>query len=301
LTGRIDLSETKYLLARMKENPVLIAGTVIGGGIIVLASISNFVVNPELANTISLSSQLCWGNHYIDWGSASSYCPGNAFHWLGTDYFGRDVLSIIVLALPLDLEIAFFVVICSALIGLVLGGLSAFIGGSLDLALLRVTDIFLAFPTILFVLVVAAIVGPSILLLTLAILVVWWPKYLRLARAQILSEKEKNYVEALRCLGLSNSRILFFHLIPNTISPIIVQSTLDIGGVILTFSSLMFLGFSPKPNLPELGTLVSQGIENVFAAPWLVIFPGLSIFFFAFSFNMIGDTLRDLTDPRQRR
>ncbi|MFI5419525.1 MAG: ABC transporter permease, partial [Nitrososphaerales archaeon] len=297
MTGRIDLSETKFFLSRMKKNPVLMAGAVIGGGVIIIALISNFIVNPELANTVSLSSQLCWGNHYIYWGSASSYCPGNTFYWLGTDLFGRGVLSMIILALPLDLEIAFSVVICSALIGLVLGGVIAYVGGRLDLVFLRITDIFLAFPTILFVLVVAAIVGPSILLLTLAILVVWWPKYLRLGRAQILSEKDKNYVEALKCMGSADSRILFLHLIPNTISPILVQATLDIGGVILTFSSLMFLGFSPKPNLPELGTLVSQGIENVFAAPWLVIFPGLAIFLIAFSFNMMGDTLRDLTDP----
>ncbi|MFI5420237.1 MAG: ABC transporter permease, partial [Nitrososphaerales archaeon] len=202
---------------------------------------------------------------------------------------------------PLDLEIAFSIVISATAIGMILGSLSAYVGGSFETILLRITDVFLAFPTILFVLVVAAIVGPSVNILAFAILVVWWPKYLRLARAQVLSEKSKSYVEAEISIGTGNLRILFNHIIPNIIFPIIVQSTLDIGGVILTFSSLMFLGFSPKPQLPELGTLVSQGIQNVFNAPWLVIFPGLTIFLVAFSFNMIGDALGDFTDPRQRR
>jgi peptide/nickel transport system permease protein len=166
---------------------------------------------------------------------------------------------------------------------------------------LRVTDIFFAFPTLLFALVIAAVVGPSILTLTFAVLVVWWPVYVRLVRGQILAEKEKSYVEALKSIGASDFRILFGHIMPNAIYPILVQATLDLGGVILIFSSLMFLGFSPKQNLPELGNLVSQGIQNIFTAPWLVIFPGLTILLTTLSFNLVGDGLRDIFDPRLRR
>ena len=116
----------------------------------------------------------------------------------------------------------------------------------------------------------------------------------------ILAEKEKNYVECLKSVGASDSRILFRHIIPNSIYPILVQATLDIGGVILIFSSLMFLGFSPKQNLPELGNLVAEGIQNVFTAPWLIIFPGLARVITTLAFNLVGDGLRDILDPRLR-
>jgi peptide/nickel transport system permease protein len=206
----------------------------------------------------------------------------------------------IILALPLDLEIAFAVVLGSVGIGIILGGIAAFGGVVVDEIILRITDIFFAFPTLLLALVVAAVIGPSIPTLTFAVLLVWWPLYVRLVRGQILAEKEKNYVESLKSVGASSSRILFRHIIPNSIYPILVQATLDLGGVILIFSSLMFLGFSPKQNLPELGNLVAEGIQNVFTAPWLIIFPGLAIVITTLAFNLVGDGLRDVLDPRLR-
>lgn len=206
----------------------------------------------------------------------------------------------IVLALPLDLQIAFSVVLGSVAIGIILGALSAYGGAVVDEVILRVTDIFFGFPTLLLALVIAAVVGPSIPTLAFAVLIVWWPLYVRLVRGQILSEKEKNYVEALKAMGASTPRILLRHIIPNSMYPILVQATLDLGGVILIFSSLMFLGFSPKQNLPELGNLVAEGIQNVFTAPWLIIFPGLAIIITALAFNLVGDGLRDILDPRLR-
>jgi len=125
--------------------------------------------------------------------------------------------------------------------------------------------------------------------------------YVRLTRSQILAEKEKSYVEALRSVGAGRLRILFLHIIPNSIYPVLVQATLDIGGVILTFSALMFLGFTPNPYLPELGQLTSDGINNVVSAPWLVIFPGLLIVIVALGWNLLGDGVRDVLDPRLRR
>ena len=293
--------ELKFAARLLVKNPLVLVGSVLSVAILVTAALSTHIVDPRLANTVSYSTQLCWGNSFVNWGPGSSNCAAGQFYWLGTDFFGRGVLSMIILALPLDLEIAFAVVAGSMTVGIVFGGLAAYGGRFADEAILRITDIFLGFPSLLLALVVAAVVGPSLTNLTIAVLVVWWPLYVRLMRGQILSEKEKNYVEALKSIGAGNSRILFRHIIPNSIYPLLVQATLDIGGVILVFSSLMFLGFSPKQNIPELGNLVSQGIQNVFTAPWLIIFPGLAIVIVTLAFNLVGDGLRDVLDPRLRR
>ncbi len=295
------VGDLKFALRILARNPLVLLGSIMSFGIIIIALLSRFIVNPALANEVSYATQLCWGNHWINWGPSSSLCSSNRFYWLGTDYFGRGVLSMILLALPLDLQIAFTVVLGSVAIGISLGALSAYGGSVIDEIILRVTDIFFGFPTLLLALVIAAVVGPSIPTLTLAVLIVWWPLYVRLVRGQILSEKEKNYIESLRAMGASTPRILFRHIIPNSMYPILVQATLDLGGVILIFSSLMFLGFSPRQNLPELGNLVAEGIQNVFTAPWLIIFPGLAIIIATLSFNLVGDGLRDILDPRLRR
>ena len=145
------------------------------------------------------------------------------------------------------------------------------------------------------------VLGRTITNLTIAVLITWWPFYVRLIRSQVLSEKEKPYVEALRSTGASPLRILFLHILPNSIYVMFVQITLDIGSVILTFSALMFLGFSPNPLLPELGNLVTSGINYVFTAPWLIIFPGLTIVVVVLGFNLLGDGMRDILDPRLSR
>lgn len=295
------IQDFKFAIRLLARNPLVLVGAILSVAILVVAALSTHIVNPALANKVNYATQLCWGNSYINWGPGSSECAAGQFYWLGTDYFGRGVLSMIILAMPLDLEIAFAVVAGSMVTGIVLGGMAAYGGRAVDEAILRITDIFLGFPSLLLALVVAAVVGPSITNLTIAVLVVWWPLYVRLMRGQILSEKEKNYIEALKSIGAGNSRILFRHIIPNSIYPLLVQATLDLGGVILVFSSLMFLGFSPKQNLPELGNLVSQGIQNVFTAPWLIIFPGLAIVIVTLAFNLVGDGLRDVLDPRLRR
>lgn len=296
--GSERVQDLKFALRLLSRNPLVLIGSALSLGIIIIALLSKLIVNPALANQISYASSLCWGNNWINWGPSSSQC--SHFYWLGTDYFGRGVLSMIVLALPLDLQIAFSVVLGSVAIGIILGALSAYGGAVVDEVILRVTDIFFGFPTLLLALVIAAVVGPSIPTLAFAVLIVWWPLYVRLVRGQILSEKEKNYVEALKAMGASTPRILLRHIIPNSMYPILVQATLDLGGVILIFSSLMFLGFSPKQNLPELGNLVAEGIQNVFTAPWLIIFPGLAIIITALAFNLVGDGLRDILDPRLR-
>lgn len=260
-----------------------------------------WIVSPTSPNAIDYSQKLCWSNPLINWGGQPSPCPTGTNYILGSDDFGRDLFQMIILAIPLDLSIALEIVIAATAFGVFLGSVAAYSGGKIDELLLRITDIFFAVPALILALVLAAVLGRTIATLTVAVLIVWWPTYVRLIRGQILSEKSKNYVEALRSLGLSGKRILFLHVIPNSIYPVLVQSTLDIGGVILTFSALMFLGFSPSPVLPELGNLAAAGSIYVFQAPWLITFPGITIVIISLAFNLIGDGIRDVLDPRLRR
>jgi peptide/nickel transport system permease protein len=299
LTGR--RAELKHAYTLYKQNPVVVAGSIIAVGSIVLALLSNVIVNPNIWQVEQLGQRLCWNNPAFSWPVTNVFdCPG-ATYPLGTDSWGRNVLQMIILALPLDMEISLTIVVSATLIGVALGSFAAYVGGKVDEAILRVTDIFFALPALVLAIVVMTILGRTIMNLTIAVLIPWWPIYVRLIRSQVLSEKERPYVEALRSTGASPVRILFLHILPNTIYPVIVQMTLDIGNVILTFSALMFLGFSPNPLLPELGNLVTEGISYVFTAPWLIVFPGLTILIVVLGFNLLGDGVRDVLDPRLRR
>ena len=295
-------SEIRYSLALATKNPIVVLGSVMSIGSILLAALSGFIVRPNLWKFANNPIRLCWNNPAIDWHIQSVFtCPGKQVFVLGTDSFGRDLLKMIVLALPTDLEISFAIVATSFVIGIVIGSLAAYAGKLVDEAILRVTDVFFAIPSLILAIVILSVIGRSLFWLTFAVLITWWPLYVRLIRSQILSEKEKPYAEALRAVGAGRVRILFLHILPNSIYPVLVQFTLDIGGVILVFSSLMFLGFSPNPILPELGNLASAGISYVGTAPWLIIFPGLTILIIALGFNLLGDGIRDLLDPRLRR
>jgi peptide/nickel transport system permease protein len=299
LSGR--KAELRHAYILYKQNPVVVAGSIIAVGSIVLALVSGFIVDPNLWQMQRLDLRLCWNNPAFSWPVANIFNCSGATYPLGTDAYGRDLLQMIILALPLDMEISLTIVIMGTVIGVALGSLAAYAGGKIDEAILRVTDVFFAIPGLVLAIVLMTVLGRTIMNLTIAVLVTWWPFYVRLIRSQVLSEKERPYVEALRSTGASPIRILFLHILPNTIYPVIVQMTLDIGNVILTFSALMFLGFSPNPLLPELGNLVTDGINYVFTAPWLIIFPGLTIVIVVLGFNLLGDGIRDVLDPRLRR
>lgn len=260
------------------------------------------IVGSNYWNQVNPAARLCWNNGLINWNiqNAFSSCGPNVYA-LGTDNYGRGLLQMIIVAIPVDLQIAFEVVASAMILGTVLGGSAAYLGGIVDEIILRVTDIFLAVPGILLAIVLLVVLGRTIPVLTFAVLVTWWPFYVRLSRSQVLSEKEKLYVERLRATGASGPRILFRHIIPNTIYPVFVQATLDIGAVILTVSALMFIGLTPDPKYPELGNLAKQGIQYIFTAPWLIIFPGLTLLVISVGFNLLGDGIRDIFDPRLRR
>ncbi len=288
----------------MRKNRLVLVGLGISITSILIGLTANILANPKLAITNNFGLRACWNNPWIDWGLKSvSTCAGTQIFPLGTDAYGRDLLGLIILSIPLDLTIAFEVVISAFIIGLVFGSVAAYAGGLIDEAILRITDIFFALPVIIFALVVVISIpnGRTIPVLTGVVLLTWWPIYVRLIRSQVLAEKEKPYTEALRAVGASRFRILFLHIIPNSIYPVLVQATLDIGGVILAVSTLMFIGLTPSLELPELGNLSNQGLSYVNQAPWLLIFPGLTILIISLGFNLLGDGVRDILDPRLRR
>lgn len=298
---RARIAELKYSLYLARQNPLVLSGLVLVAFFVFIAFTATLLVDPASAGRLDFSQSYCWSSSLFSWTSLEATCAAGSNHLLGTDGFGRDLLAMIVLAIPLDLTIALVIVASAAAFGIMLGSIAGWLGGKFDELILRITDIFFAFPSLVLALVFAALLGRTIQTLTLAVLLVWWPVYVRLSRGQVLAEKEKTYVEALKNLGISPSRIVVFHIIPNTIYPTIIQMSLDVGNVILTFSALMFLGFSPSPALPELGNLASDGIAHVFTAPWLIVMPGLTILLIALAFNFVGDGLRDILDPRLRR
>ena len=304
-------ADLKYTLYLLRKNPLVMTGSIIAIFFIALSLLANFIVDPNLANPTGypefhgqypFERKFVWNkDSIINWGPGIRLYEGPEQFYLGTDNWGRDLLKMIILAIPVDMENAVIITVAAAVFGTLIGALAGYIGGVIDEVVLRITDIFFAFPALVLALVFAAMIGRSIPTLRLALLLVWWPPYVRLMRGQILGEKEKGYVEALRGLGAGHLRILFRHIMPNSIYPILVQATLDFGGVILTFSALMFLGFSPSPSLPELGNLAAAGYEHIFEAPWLIIFPGLTMLIIALAFNLVGDGLRDVLDPKLRR
>jgi len=294
-------SDIRYALHLLRGNPIVLAGTIISIASLIVGLLSGLIVDPNSWKHIDLNLRLCWNNLAIDWHIRNVFvCSGNSYP-LGTDAFGRDLLKMMILAIPLDVQIALEVVASAVVIGIAVGGFAAYAGGKIDEVILRVTDVFLSIPSILLAIVLLVIVGRSLTVLTFAVLVTWWPTYVRLVRSQVLSEKEKPYVETLRVLGAGGSRILFGHVIPNSIYPVLVQATMDIGSVILTIAALTFIGFAPSPLIPELGNLANQGIRYFFTAPWLIVFPGLTIFIISLGFNLLGDGVRDIFDPRLRR
>ncbi len=293
--------ETRRTFRLARQNRLVLAGMIIAIGAIVIGLVSGIIVNPNAWKREDLGQRLCWNNPFLNWNIQNiRTCPGKNVFPLGTDAEGRGVLQMIILAIPLDLQVSFEIVGSAILIGLAVGGLAAFAGGTVDELILRIVDIFFAIPGLLLALMLLTTIGHSLLILTISLIIIWWPFYARLIRSQVLAEKEKLYVQSLHSIGVGDFKILFWHILPNSIYPILVQASLDIGGVILTFSALMFLGFSPSPLIPELGNLVNEGINYALTAPWLVIFPGLTIVLISLGFNLLGDGLRDMLDPRLR-
>jgi len=224
----------------------------------------------------------------------------SAAHWLGTDILGRDVLSRLLHGARISLLAGFSVVLLGAGIGTAIGILAAWLRGWGEEALMRLTDLVLCFPPIILALALAAALGIGTTNTIIAMLVVWWPKYARLARSLALVQRSQEYVEAATVLGLPQKRILFRHVLPNVFGPIAVLCTLDLGIAILTFAGLSFLGLGVVPPAAEWGSMVSEGRELV-EQWWVATFPGLAILTVVIGFNFLGDGLRDWLDPKAQR
>lgn len=225
--------------------------------------------------------------------------PPSAEHIFGTDELGRDMFSRVLYGGQTTIPAGLIVVAVGSLIGTFVGAIAGYIGGIWDEVMMRLTELVMAFPTIILALAITAALGPSIRTAIIALVVVWWPSYARVVRGLVLEAKAQDYVDALRALGATGPYILFRAILPNCISPAIILATLDIGTAILTFAGLSFLGLGPEPSSPEWGRMVSAGV-NLFDQWWTWLFPGLAIALLVLAFNFIGDGLRDLLDPRLR-
>jgi peptide/nickel transport system permease protein len=219
-------------------------------------------------------------------------------HLFGTDDLGRDVLSRMIWGARVSLEVGFVAIGIATLIGILLGAASGFYGGYVDSAIMRAVDIMLSIPTIFLVLAVIAILEPSIIMIVIGL--TSWMEPARLVRAEFISIKEREFVTAARALGASDGRIIFRHILPNGLSPILVSATMGIGGAVLVESALSFLGLGVQPPTPSWGSLLSSGKDNIEIAWWLSAFPGLAILVTVLGYNLLGEGIRDALDPRQR-
>jgi peptide/nickel transport system permease protein len=224
----------------------------------------------------------------------------DAVYAFGTDELGRDVFSRVLNGARTTIFAGVIVIIIGSTAGILLGAVSGYAGGIWDEVIMRVSELFMAFPTIILAMAITAALGPSLWSAIGALVVVWWPTYARLIRGMVLEIKSKEYVEGARSVGAPGIYILFRTVMPNCIAPAIVLATLDIGNAILTFAGLSFLGLGPEPSSPEWGRMVSVGID-FFDQWWMWLYPGLAIAILVLAFNFIGDGLRDLLDPRLRK
>ena len=224
----------------------------------------------------------------------------NPAYPFGSDELGRDMLSRVLYGARITIPAGIAVIVIGSVIGTLVGAVAGYSGGLWDELLMRITELFMAFPTIILALAITAALGPDIRNAIIALVIVWWPSYARLIRGLVLEVKSKEYVEGARSVGATGFYILFRTVLPNCVSPAIVLATLDIGNAILTFAGLSFLGLGPDPSSPEWGRMVSIGID-FFDQWWMWLYPGLAIAILVMAFNFVGDGLRDIFDPRLRK
>jgi peptide/nickel transport system permease protein len=230
----------------------------------------------------------------------TSFLPPSMAHWLGTDRFGRDILSRILYGARISLAIGFIATLISVTLGTVLGAIAGYFGGKIDGLIMRFTDMVLAFPRLVLLIMIVALFSPSIAVIIAVLGLTQWPNTTRIVRGDVLSLREREFVQAAHALGMSRSRIIFRHLIPNVLAPVIVTATLGIGNTIVLEAGLSFLGLGVQPPMPSWGNMVADGRDNLLGAWWVATFPGLVIVLTVLAFNLVGDGLRDALDPRLR-
>jgi len=284
-----DKSEMKLTGAYLLRNKLSLAGGIIAASYLLLAVI-----------VALLGERMLPYNPYSQ-NFGQALLPPSAAHLFGTDDLGRDIFSRVIAGAPIDAQIAFVVVLVSLLLGGTLGAFAGYFGGVVEDVVMRVTDVFLAFPALILAMAVAIAIGPGLINSMMALLVVWWPWYARIARGEALAIKNSQYMEAARAVGLKNIKIVTRHVLPNTLMPLLVYATLDISNVILTGSILSFIGLGAQPPQPEWGRMVFDGQDYLSGAWWMSVLPALAIFIVVLAFSLFGDGLRDAFDPKLRR
>ncbi len=253
-----------------------------------------FVLTAALAPLIAP-----YGEKY--WDLDKTLKPPTSEHLFGTDSMGGDVFSRMIWGSRLALAAGLVVVVSAFIIGTFVGGLSGFSGGVIAEVVMRVTDVFLAFPALILAMVVCGALGKNLVNIMLALCVTWWPVYARLVRGQFLIIKEQKYIEAARVVGGNSPHIIVRHLLPNSLSPLIVQASMDFGNVIVIAAALSYIGFGEVLGTAEWGCIVTEGATYMWGAPWILITSGLTMIVVCLGFNLLGDGIRDITDPRMRR
>jgi len=277
------LGQLWLAMLRIRRNRLAMAGLIIVGILLVVAALAPWIA-PHDPFVQNLSNRL--------------KPPGTPGYWLGTDDFGRDILSRIIFGARITLYIIALVAVTAPVLGLLVGTVAGYFGGWIDAVLMRLTDIFLAFPRLILALALVAVLGPGIENAVLAIALTAWPPYARVARAETLTVRNSDYIAAIRLQGASAPRIIAGHVVPMCLPSVIIRVTLDMAGVILIAAGLGFLGLGVQPPLPEWGLMISSGRKFLFEQWWVATMPGLAIFLVSLGFNLLGDGLRDVLDPR---
>jgi len=231
---------------------------------------------------------------------ANRLAPPGPAHWCGTDPLGRDILSRVLYGARLSIPVGIAAVALAVMLGTLIGSVAGAAGGIVDEAIMRLTDLMLAFPTVILAMIISAALGAGIRNAVIAIMVAWWPTYARFARGLVIGARDREYVEAARAVGASPLRVFLRHVLLNILSPIVILGTLDVGRAILTFASLSFLGLGPPPQIPEWGSEIAAG-RDYLDQWWIATFPGLAILTLVVALNVVGDGLRDALDPRLRK
>ncbi|MCD6095205.1 MAG: ABC transporter permease [Thermoprotei archaeon] len=283
------LSELKLMFNVLRRSPTGVLGLILTISFLVIGIIGPYITpyNPI----------------FIDFKNMHKLrlLPPSLKHPFGTDEFGRDLFSRVLSGARVSLLAAVVVLAVAIPLGLTLGLIAGYYGGIIDEIIMRITDVFLAFPGLVLAIAFSAAFKPGLWSAILAVALVWWPSYVRVVRAQVLQVREALFIEAARALGLSPWKIMIRHILPNVLTPVIVLATLDFGSVIIVTSSLSFIGLGAQPPTPEWGRLVADGRAYFPEKWWYVLFPGLAIFLTSLGWNLLGDSLRDVLDPKYRR
>lgn len=280
-----EISQIKELLFAVKKSPLTIAGAVIVL-ILILVAILAPLISPYDPIAMNLDQRL--------------QAPSGE-HFLGTDELGRDILSRLIHGSRVALKIMFIVLIIDLPVGVLLGIVAGFFGGWIDDVIMRIADVFMAFPRLVLALAIGAALGPNLVNTMIAIAITLWPTYARLSRSETLSIKERTFIEAEKSIGTPKYKILFREILPLCISTTVIRATLDMGNVIRIAAGMSFLGLGAQAPTPEWGLMVSTGRSFMVTQWWVPTFPGLAILLAVFGFNLLGDGIRDVADPHLRR